>query len=37
VPRPDKRGEDNDGDLSPQAYFDVNASDFPDLATQLGV
>jgi FMN phosphatase YigB (HAD superfamily) len=37
VPRPGERGEGNDGDLSPQADFDVNASDFPDLATQFGV
>ena len=37
VPRPGERGEGNDGDLSPQADFDVNASDFPDLAARLGV
>jgi len=37
VPRPGERGEGNDGDLSPQPDFDVNAADFPDLAVQLGV
>ncbi len=35
VPRPGERGEGNDGDLSPQPDFDVNAVDFPDLARQL--
>lgn len=35
VPRPRERGEGNDGDLSPQADFDVNASDFPDLVRRL--
>jgi 2-haloacid dehalogenase len=35
VPRPGERGDGNDGDLSPQADFDVNARDFPDLARQL--
>jgi 2-haloacid dehalogenase len=37
VPRPGERGEGNDGDLSPQPDFDLNAQDFPDLATQLDV
>ncbi len=35
VPRPGERGEGNDGDLSPQPDFDVNAADFPDLARRL--
>jgi 2-haloacid dehalogenase len=35
VPRPGERGEGNDLDLSPQPDFDVNASDFHDLARQL--
>jgi 2-haloacid dehalogenase len=35
VPRPDERGEGNDGDLSPQPDFAVNATDFPDLAKRL--
>ena len=35
VPRPGERGEGNDPDLSPQPDFDVNATDFPDLARQL--
>lgn len=35
VPRPGERGAGNDGDLSPQPDFDVNALDFPDLAKQL--
>ncbi len=35
VPRPGERGEGHDPDLSPQADFDVNAADFPDLAKQL--
>jgi 2-haloacid dehalogenase len=35
VPRPGERGEGNDGDLSAQDDFAVNATDFPDLARQL--
>ena len=35
VPRPGERGEGNDPDLSPQSDFDVNATDFHDLARQL--
>ena len=35
VPRPGERGEGNDPDLSPQPDFDVNATDFHDLAQQL--
>ncbi len=35
VPRPGERGEGNDPDLSPQPDFDVNATDFHDLARQL--
>ena len=35
VPRPGERGEGNDPDLSPQHEFDINATDFSDLATQL--
>jgi 2-haloacid dehalogenase len=35
VPRPGERGEGNDPDLSPQPDFDVNATDFDDLARQL--
>ena len=35
VPRPGESGEGNDGDLSPQPDFDVNATDFTDLADQL--
>jgi len=35
VPRPGERGAGNDGDLSPQPDFDINARDFPDLAKQL--
>ena len=35
VPRPGESGEGNDGDISPQADFDVNATDFTDLADQL--
>ncbi len=35
VPRPGERGEGNDGDLSPQDDFDVNATDFADLVRQL--
>ena len=35
VPRPGESGDGNDGDLSPQPDFDVNARDFTDLADQL--
>lgn len=35
VPRPGESGEGNDGDLSPQPDFDINATDFADLADQL--
>lgn len=35
VPRPGESGAGNDGDLSPQPDFDVNATDFTDLADQL--
>ena len=35
VPRPGESGAGNDGDLSPQPDFDVNARDFTDLADQL--
>ncbi len=35
VPRPRERGEAHDSDLSPLPEFDVNATDFPDLAKQL--
>lgn len=35
VPRPGESGEGNDGDLSPQPDFDINALDFTDLADQL--
>ncbi len=35
VPRPAERGVGNDGDLSPQDDFAINAEDFPDLARQL--
>ncbi len=35
VPRPGERGEGNDGDLSPQDDFAINATDFADLARQL--
>lgn len=35
VPRPGERGAGNDGDLSPQADFAINAEDFTDLARQL--
>ena len=35
VPRPGERGEGNDGDLSPQDDFAINAADFTDLAQQL--
>lgn len=35
VSRPGERGEGNDGEPSPQSDFDVNATDFPDLARQL--
>jgi 2-haloacid dehalogenase len=35
VPRPGERGKGNDGDLSPQPDFDINARDFPDLARLL--
>lgn len=35
VPRPGERGAGNDGDLSPQVDFDVNALDFADLARRL--
>jgi 2-haloacid dehalogenase len=35
VPRPGERGTGNDGDLSPQTDFNVNARDFPDLARIL--
>ena len=37
VPRPGEHGEGNDGDLSPQPDFTLNARDFGDLAEQLGV
>jgi 2-haloacid dehalogenase len=35
VLRPGERGEGNDGDLSPQDDFAINATDFTDLARQL--
>ena len=35
VQRPGERGQGNDGDLSPQLDFDVNALDFGDLADRL--
>lgn len=35
IPRPGESGEGNDGDLSPQPDFDINATDFTDLADQL--
>ncbi|PZC42002.1 MAG: 2-haloacid dehalogenase [Chloroflexi bacterium] len=35
VPRPGERGEGKDPDLSPQPDFDINATDFTDLADQL--
>lgn len=35
VPRPGERGPGNDGDLSPQPDFTVNARDFTDLADVL--
>jgi 2-haloacid dehalogenase len=35
VPRPGEQGAGNDGDLSPQPDFAVNAADFADLARQL--
>jgi len=35
VPRPGESGEGNDSDLSPQPDFDINATDFTDLADQL--
>ena len=35
VPRPGENGDGNDGDLSPQPDFDVNATDFRDLAARL--
>lgn len=35
LPRPGESGEGNDGDLSPQPDFDINAAGFTDLAGQL--
>jgi 2-haloacid dehalogenase len=35
VPRPGERGAGNDADLSPQPDFDVNATDFHELARRL--
>ncbi len=35
VPRPGERGEGHDTELSPLPEFDVNSTDFPDLAKQL--
>jgi 2-haloacid dehalogenase len=35
IPRPGERGAGNDPDLSPQPDFDMNATDFHDLARQL--
>ncbi len=35
VPRPGEWGEGNDGNLSPRPDFDINATDFTDLADQL--
>ena len=37
VARPKEFGPDRDVDTSPELSFDVNATDFEDLATKLGL